>query len=145
MKLHDEYLFDCTIDVAKKYLFDDDNIISLIPKSERFEKVSCGEYQAIIPVKVLLFKTKLSVAITFLESNKQDCRVFSGEASGKLGNASLQGEVQLFPDEEKTRLVYDIDITVLGRFADKAEQFIKESGTVQIKKGLQLIADTIDT
>lgn len=143
MKLQDEYTLNAAIEEVWEHLLDEGSLAGLIPGCKKLVKSAPGEYEAVIPVKLLLFKSDFSVRLKILEEDRPNFCRFHCRIEGSLGGGEVEGSVRLKDLEGKTLLGYEADIALSSGLGKMGGRIIESSGKDKIRQGLEKLESKI--
>lgn len=141
MKIRDEYTFNAVTAGVWDQIFTTGALGWTMPGGRRLAETAPGEYKAVFPVNMLLFKSDLFVEIKILEQKKPAFCRFSGQGVSEIGAIYLTGNFWLEETEGKTRLTYEAEPEFEGSLGNLARRALERSGRDRIRQGLREMED----
>lgn len=145
MKLQDEYTFNAGITEVWDYIFAEGRLAVLIPGAESLRQIAQDEYEAVIPVNMLILKSELAARFKIVEENRPNFCHFKGGIAGSLGGGAINGKVRFEDLGDKTRANYEVNIELSGSLAKMGGRLLENSGKDKVRQRLKKIEDKIKT
>jgi carbon monoxide dehydrogenase subunit G len=99
-----------------------------IPGCKSLERISDRDFKATVETKIGPIKALFNGDVQLSDPNPPHGYTLSGRGSaGSIGNAKGSARVQLIPNGAGTKLTYDVDADVTGKFAQLGSRLIQST------------------
>ncbi|MGE0629994.1 MAG: CoxG family protein [Hyphomicrobiaceae bacterium] len=125
MKLTGDNLIKAPPEVVWQALNDPSVLKQAIPGCDTLEKIGDTQFKATVTTKIGPVQAKFNGEVELTDLDPPNGYTISGKGSGGVaGNARGAAKVKLTPEEDGTRLTYDVDAQVTGKLAQLGSRLI---------------------
>ena len=136
MKLEGEYLFDAPHQAVWEGLMDPEVLAATMPGCKKLELVAEDIYEGALNIRVGPVQGKFQGKIELKDIESPNSYTMIVDGQGAQGFVKATAKVQLNPEGEKTRMVYQSDAQVGGRIAGVGQRLLDSSAKAIIKQSL---------
>jgi carbon monoxide dehydrogenase subunit G len=131
MKITGEQTIAAAPEAVWRALNDPDVLRRSIPGCKSLDQVDGTAYRATVETKIGPIKATFNGDVVLSDLNPPFGYTLSGRGSaGNMGNAKGTAKVRLAPDGSGTKLSYDVDAEVTGKFAQLGSRLIQSTAGV---------------
>ena len=134
MKIDGEQIIAASPEAVWKGLNDPEVLRQSIPGCKSLEQVNASTYRATVETKIGPISATFNGDVELSDLDPPHGYTLSGRGSaGSMGSAKGVAKVRLTPEGAATKLIYDVDAQVTGKFAQLGARLIQ--GTAGILAG----------
>ena len=128
MKINGEQTIAATPDIVWRALNDPEVLRQAIPGCKSLDRKNGNGYRATVETKIGPIKATFNGDVELSDLDPPHGYTLSGRGSaGSMGNAKGSAKVRLTPNGGGTKLTYDVDAEVTGKFAQLGSRLIQST------------------
>ena len=143
MKVAGDYVFSAPPDTVWKALLDPDVLAATMPGCEKLELVGENQYEGALNIRIGPVQGNFQgrIELEDIESLKGYSIKIDGKGAPGFVRATVR--VDLEPEADGTRIIYDGDAQVGGRIASVGQRLLDSSAKVIIRQSLEGLDATL--